>query len=169
MPALLELSGLGEIPADWVHIDKQVTPRPDDDLALPSGYLKWYDVHAPDSSVAAAVRGEAREFLRAEVSAGSLDLQRELGFVVLHRSGDFHFLIACVWRNINEMWQALYVKPMDGAFAPARGAAAFKPTQCLWELGPTVHERAAWSRYLFSPRDDAAKRAYLEDRLTGLG
>ena len=38
---------------------------------------------------------------------------------------------------------------------------------CVWELGAVVHERAAWTRYLRTDRDRAAKIAYLEDRFSG--
>ena len=40
-------------------------------------------------------------------------------------------------------------------------------TYCVRELGPVWHERNAWVRFLSSPRDDAAKQAYLADRLSG--
>jgi hypothetical protein len=42
-----------------------------------------------------------------------------------------------------------------------------RPTQCVLELDATSHERRAWSRYLRSSRDEAAKLAYQEDRCTG--
>jgi hypothetical protein len=37
----------------------------------------------------------------------------------------------------------------------------------VWELGAVVHERAAWTRYLCSRRDDEAGRAYVADRYSG--
>jgi len=41
-------------------------------------------------------------------------------------------------------------------------------TFCVWELGVVWHERHAWVRFLSSNRDEAAKRAYLNDRFSGL-
>ena len=41
------------------------------------------------------------------------------------------------------------------------------PVMCVWELGAVVHEREAWTRYLYSARDEHAKAAYLSDRFTG--
>ena len=40
-------------------------------------------------------------------------------------------------------------------------------TFCVWELGPVWHERHAWVRFLSSPRDNAAKLAYINDRFEG--
>jgi hypothetical protein len=39
---------------------------------------------------------------------------------------------------------------------------------CVWELGPALHEREAWVRYLYSARDVAARRAYLADVYSGM-
>ncbi|MER5465709.1 hypothetical protein ABT010_34545 [Streptomyces sp. NPDC002668] len=157
--------GLGEVPKEYHHRRKLVTPG--EDLGLPNAYLKWYDVHHTELAVAPEVREEARGFLRAEAAAGRLDLRNELGFVILHRSGEVFFLIVCVWRSTNEMWQTLHFKE-EGGFEPYPREGILKPTQCVWELGPTAHEQQAWSRYLFSRRDEDAKRAYIEDRLTAL-
>ena len=38
-----------------------------------------------------------------------------LGLVVLHRcDADFYFLIACTWRNENELWETVWYKNGDG-------------------------------------------------------
>jgi len=42
-----------------------------------------------------------------------------------------------------------------------------RPTFCVWELGAVWHEQQAWSRYLRSERDDAAKQTYLRDSYEG--
>ena len=42
------------------------------------------------------------------------------------------------------------------------------PTFCVWVLGAVWHEQQAWTRYLYSERDDAAKYAYVQDQMTGL-
>ena len=71
----------------------------------------------------------------------------------------------CTWRNHNEIWETVYAK--DGAAAPGFASwpadGPHRPTFCVWELGPVIHEQAAWSRYLRSPRDLAARRAYMLD------
>jgi hypothetical protein len=38
----------------------------------------------------------------------------------------------------------------------------------VWELGAVAHERLAWSEYLLSDRDEAARRAYLRDAFEGV-
>ncbi|HEY7689313.1 MAG TPA: hypothetical protein VH835_11490, partial [Dongiaceae bacterium] len=133
--------------------------------------LKWYDLARAETPVPDGIRQMAREYLTAEASAGRLELDRELGFVILHRCGDaFYFLIISTWRGNNELWESVYYK-QDAAMA---GFALFprenrhKGAYCVWELGPAWHEKQAWVRFLDSARDDAAERAYLEDRLAGL-
>ncbi|GAA2842072.1 hypothetical protein [Crossiella cryophila] len=166
MPDTLDLSALGNIDPAWTHLRKQVTPAAE--LALPDARLKWYDVHRPDQPIPAATRTRAREFLAAEVAAGRVVTRGDLGFIVLHSSGTVLFALLCLWRGVNEMWQAAYASTDGGPFTPAQQADGLTPTQCVWELGPTTHERMAWSHYLESARDQDAKLAYLADRLTGL-
>lgn len=167
LPDPTELARLGNPPEDYRHRPKQVEPG--DGLALPGGYLKWYDVHHVDDVIPMQTRDQARDYLRGAASTGHLDLRGELGFVLLHRcDGDTYFLIACTWRNANEMWQSVYWRVGDEAFAPLpREEGDHLATQCVWELAATAHERLAWSRYLCSARDEPAKRAYLADQYTG--
>ncbi len=65
------------------------------------------------------------------------------------------------------MWQTLYCRGDDGfqPYPPRDGQ--LKPTQNIFELDATAHERRAWSRYPTSARVEVAKLAYLEDRCTG--
>jgi hypothetical protein len=166
LPDSAQLAGLGNVSADYRHTAKQVSPA--DGLALPGGYLKWYDIHRDDTTVPTDTRDQARDFLRSEASAGRLDLHDELGFVILHRCGeDFYYLLACTWRNDNEMWQTGYGRQGDEAFALVEHDGNHRATQCVWELAATVHERLAWTRFLLSERDEPAKRAYLSDVFTG--
>jgi len=164
----VELAGLGNIPAEYRHPHKLITPGPD--LALPAAYLKWYDVRLPEVEIPAELDEQARTFLRAEVAAGRLAIDGELGFVICHRCGEsFYFLIVCTWRQQNEMWESLY-----GLDLATGGEFAMIPQSdhleviCVWELGAVLHEQQAWSRYLRSDRTDADKRAYLADRVQGL-
>ena len=53
----------------------------------------------------------------------------------------------------------------DFALFPRDGA--HKPTLCVWELVPVWHEQGAWVRFLASPRDETAARAWLADRFAG--
>ncbi|MET9295713.1 hypothetical protein [Streptomyces sp. NPDC003077] len=163
--ALPQLADLGNIPADYVHVRKNI--RPADLLTVPGAIFKWYDVYADDRDVPKDVREEAREYLAAEAAAGRLELRGEIGFTLLHRAGDKYFLLVCVWRNNNEMWQGLFYKDDAGFLPYPLHEGVPRPTQEVVELDATSHERRGWSRYLQSTRDEAAKRAYLDDLCRG--
>jgi hypothetical protein len=166
-PDSAQLAALGNVPGDYRHHPKQVSPA--SGLALPGGFLKWYDIHDPDAAIGPITRDQARDFLRGEAAAGRLDLRDELGFALLHRcSGDVYFLVACTWRHHNELWQTVYERDADGAFTPHPRGGGHAATQCVWELTATGHERQAWKRYLDSRRDEPAKRSYLADVFAGL-
>ncbi|MGK5729479.1 hypothetical protein [Streptomyces sp. URMC 124] len=159
------LDGLADYPADWAHRAKRIFPG--EPLYLPGACLKWYDIRGADQDATPKVSAEARDFLAAETAAGQLEFHQELGFVLLHRDGAKYFMLVCVWRDRNEMWQGLYYKD-DAGFLPYPPKAGFlRPTQSIEELDATAHERRGWSRYLLSARDHAAKQAYLGDLCTG--
>ncbi|WP_409464613.1 hypothetical protein [Amycolatopsis sp. GA6-003] len=160
------ITRLAEISADYQHVEKSIVPA--DDLSLPGAHLKWYDIYLAGRDTPAEIRDQAREFLRAEVEAGQLEFRDELGYAMLHLDGEGYFLLVVVWRNTNEMWQTLYGRDENGfhPYPPKEGA--LKPTQNIFELDCTAHERRAWSRYLTSARDEAAKRAYIDDKCTGI-
>lgn len=161
------LSAVGNIPRDYEHITKLITAG--DDLVLPDAYLKWYDVRRADAVIPDEVRAEAREFLHTETKTGRLDIRGELGFVIFHLCGEsFFFLIVCTWRNQNEMWETLYAQDtsVGGGFELVPQGTHMEVI-CVWELGAVLHEHRAWTRYLRSPRDEKAKRAYLNDQFTG--
>jgi hypothetical protein len=148
------------VAAGYRHGPKHVTPG--EPLETPAALLKWYELHVADAPVPADVSAQARAAL-ATLEAGGL------GFVILHRCGrDFYFLIACTWRNENELWETvLYRDATMGGFAPFPRDAAHKPTFCVWELAPVWHEQAAWVRFLGSARDEPAAQAWLADRCAG--
>jgi hypothetical protein len=162
------LARLGNPARGYVHRDKILTPG--EELALSASRLKWYDLSAAEIPVPDGIRELARGFLEREERSGRLSITGNLGFVILHRCSDqFYFLIVATWRNENEVWETVYAKadalqtnftlfPLPG---PHRG------TFCVWELGAVWHERQAWRRFLLSPRDNAAKRAYLADCAAG--
>jgi hypothetical protein len=144
------------------HIYKRIQPAPC--LALEDVVLKWYDIAPAEAPVPDEVRELARADLRAAAGAGSLELAAELGFVILHRCGEgFYFLLVCTWRNDNELWETVWAKDGEDAaeFTPWPADGGHRPTFCVWELGAVWHEQQAWSRYLRSRRDDAARLAYV--------
>jgi hypothetical protein len=160
------LGELGSIPTEYRHTEKSIVAA--GDLHLPGAQLKWYDIYPAEQVTPDEIRDGAREFLRFEVEAGRLKFRNELGHAMLHLDGDGYFLLVSVWRNVNEMWQTLYGHDENGFHAYPSKDGALKPTQNIFELDATAHERRAWSRYLVSERDEAAKRAYLADLCTGV-
>ncbi len=159
-----DLTGIGDLRGDYQHHPKLITPG--DDIALTGSHLKWYDVRRSEAVISDEVGREARDLLRSETEAGRLELAGELGFAVLHLCGDsFFFLIVCTWRNENELWETAYTK--DGGPFQRVTQDGHRATFCVWELGAVLHEQQAWTHYLYSARDEPAKRAYLADRFTG--
>ena len=156
------LASLGNVvPEGYTYYTKRVVPA--DELRLPSARLKWYDIYPDDAPVTPDQRAEARTLV------SGLDLGADLGFVILHRAGGVLLLLVTTWRHTNEMWESVYYKRAGdaGGYEPVPQTSSHKATYCVWELGPVWHERNAWVRFLSSPRDDAAKQAYLDDRFAG--
>jgi hypothetical protein len=150
------------------HYPKLVTPQAA--LELKGARLKWYDLARAERPVPAEIHRMARDYLVAEAEAGRLELNGDLGFVVLHLCGDdFFFLLVSTWRGSNELWESVYFK--QNAATP--GFTLFpreqrhKGTFCVWELGPVWHEKQAWVRFLTSTRDAAAQQVYLNDCFAG--
>jgi hypothetical protein len=153
---------------DYRHAEKLSQSEPS--LALGDTVLKWYDVAPDDAPVPLAIRAVARRSLRDACRAGELGALGDMGFVILHRCGeDFYFLLVCTWRNENELWETVWAKNGDGdvLFRPWPTDGVHRPTFCVWELGAVGHEREAWTRYLLSARDGAARHAYLRDCFDG--
>lgn len=162
MSALQQPSEVGR------HDAKVATPQPS--IMLGESVLKWYDIARPETPVPIAVRALARRCLRDAVKQGTLALGDELGFVILHRcERDFYFLLVSAWRNENELWESVWAKGEAAVlFRPWSTEGTHRPTFCVWELGTVAHERVAWTTYLRSARDDAARRSYLRDCYDGL-
>ncbi|MGP3955913.1 hypothetical protein ACTWPT_07935 [Nonomuraea sp. 3N208] len=150
------------VSSDYTHVRKRLSAG--EGLELPGVRFKWYDLHREDREIGDDVRKEAREFLRAEI--GGISPKGDLGFVILHRVGDAYLLLICTWLNDNELWETAYLKDAAGFELIPFGETA-KGTYCVWEMGAILHEQQAWIRYLFSPRDAEAGRAYLADRHPG--
>lgn len=148
---------------DYVHTRKIAEAR---HLAAltPGIELKWYNIFPPLAGVARQAEAEARDFLQAEAKAGRLAIDTELGFVILHQlTSGARLLLVCTWRSNNELWESVYVSEPAG-FAPLPSGDPHKGTFCVWEMGAVLHERQAWTRYLFSPRDQQARQEYLTDQ-----
>lgn len=155
------------VPEGYLYYEKMI--KPGEDLSLPNAYLKWYDLYPLDAPITAEQDAEIRAFMTAEVER--LKLAGDLGFFIVHRAGSVLLLLLTTWRNTNEMWESVYFKTVDTAdsYAPVPfDSNNHKGTYCVWELGAVWHERHAWVRFLSSPRDNAAKLAYINDRFTGM-
>jgi hypothetical protein len=162
------IEAAGSVTPEYVHVEKLVTPEPT--ITLNGTVLKWYDIAPTHSPVPLSLRALARRNLRDAVKAGELPLTGDLGFVILHRCGEsFYFLLVSTWTNENELWETVWAKngEEDVSFNPWPIEGAHRPTFCVWELGAVSYEQQAWSRYLCSARDDAARRSYLRDSYDG--
>ncbi len=158
----------GRVGHDFVHVRKAV--RPGTILVLEDAVLKWYEIAPAATPVPLRVRELAYDALCRGSGSGELELDGDLGFVILHRCGEsFYFLLVSTWRNDNELWETVWAK--DGAeaptFEPWPVEGAHRPTFCVWELGAVCHEQRAWSRYLRSSRNAPARQAYLLDSYSG--
>ncbi|MBI1257944.1 MAG: hypothetical protein GC204_10770 [Chloroflexi bacterium] len=152
-------------PKGYRYYEKIAVAR--DDLSLPQAYLKWYDLYPAEDEVTPQQRAACQAFVAAQAEA--LKLDHELGFVILHRAGQYLLLLLTTWRNTNEMWEAVYVKDLtsDKGYQPLNFTNDIRGTYCVWELGIVWHERHAWVRFLSTERDNAAKLAYINDRFAG--
>jgi hypothetical protein len=162
------LEAVGAVRSDYTHIAKVAVP------AMPfvaeQTVLKWYDIAPADAPVPEEIHELARSGLSDGLVSGQLALEGDLGFVILHRCGEsFYFLIFSTWRNENELWETVWAKsgPDDPVFHQWPRAGTHCPAFCVWELGAVCHERKAWSEYLRSSRDVAARAAYLASSFSG--
>jgi hypothetical protein len=158
---------MSAVQAGYRHLTKAATPALA--IALGDSWLKWYDIAPADEPVPAPIRALARGTLRGAAESGAIELDDDLGFVILHRCGQgFYFLLVSTWRNDNELWETVWAKVDDASgFEPWPLEGTHRPTFCVWELGAVCHEREAWSRYLSSDRDDEARDTYLQDLFEG--
>jgi hypothetical protein len=145
-------------------VDEKVA-EPQPSLMLGGAILKWYDVAPPDEPVPLAVRALARRSLRDATKDGTLGIEDGLGFIVLQRcEDDAYVLHVSTWLDESERRETVWAKcGEDVFFRPAPGGEhdGSQPRAL-------AHEREAWTRYLRSARDDAARREYLRDCYSGL-
>jgi hypothetical protein len=140
--------------------------QPQPSLMLKDAILKWYDVAPPDEPVPLAIRALARRCLRDGAKDGTLGVEEGLGFIVLHRCDEeLYVLHVSTWDDEHELSETLWAKSgEDVLFRPCPGDTPHR----VEEFVATAHEREAWSAYLRSARDEAARRAYLRDSYAGV-
>jgi len=156
----------GDVDPAYRHTAKLIQPGPE--LAAGDSLLKWYDIAPADAAISDEIRELARAGLRQR--AGEIPLGRDLGFAILHRCGEsFYFLLVSTWRNENELWETVWAKNGEDepSFRPWPFPGTHRGTFCVWELGAVWHEQQAWSQYLRSERDEAARLTYAQDSFTG--
>jgi hypothetical protein len=163
----LALEQFGNVPANYRHHWRAAEPH--EPIVLPDRIFKWYHVHLDGAVVPESMDSEARALLAADASSDQWRTEYGLDFALLHLSTASAFLIAGTWRGHQEMWERVYFKDLATGepFALVPRAGQDWPGACVWELGVICHERMAWHRYLFTERDEDAKRAWLEDTYTG--
>jgi hypothetical protein len=162
----IDLSHYGNISTSYRHHDRLLTAR--EPFILPGAFLKWYELRQADDAIPEDLTRDAQSLIADEVSGGHIDVDYGVGFVVLHYSPPLTYLIVGSWRENQEFWETLYTRDLrtDAPFERVEpGTNA--PTLCVWELAPVWHERQAWTRYLYSSRDNHAKHTYLTDYLSG--
>lgn len=158
---------MSAVQAGYRHMTKEIAPAAP--IELGETVLKWYDIAPAHEPVPGPIRALARGTLRGAAESGAIELDEELGFVILHRCGEsFYFLLVSTWRNDNELWETVWAKTdNDNGFRPWLLEGTHRPTFCVWELGAVWHEQQAWSRFLRSPRDAEAREAYLHEGFAG--
>jgi hypothetical protein len=156
-----------QVAGDYRHKPKVLKPGPRIETA--ELCLKWHLLYPEALPITTEQVAEAQGFLRREVEAGRLAIRNQVGFVVQHRCAEVLILYVCTWRNDNEVWETLYHSRVDGGAGYAlHRREDTSPTFCVWVLNAVGHEHKAWSRYLASSRDDAARVAYLADELSAV-
>lgn len=158
---------LGNVPPAYRHEWRVAAPQAP--LVLPYAVFKWYHVHREGAAIPEEMDAEARAVIAGAMAGGTWDPSYGLNFALLHLSTAHAFLIAGVWRGHQELWERIYARELatNGSFSRVDMGGEDAPLGCVWELGVICHEQMAWSRYLFSDRSDAAKRAWLEDACKG--
>ena len=152
--------GVGQ---NYEHGPKRVTPG--GMMEADGAVLKWYQLAADDRPVPDEIDRLARSFL----ARTPLEAQG-LGFVILHRCGEyFYFLIVNTWRGNNEVWETVFYKNGDAMadFALWPRDGMHKPAFCVWELAAVWHETKSWERFLISSRDEAAAKIWQRDLYSG--
>jgi hypothetical protein len=165
VPHLADIGNV--IPEEYNYYRKRFTPG--EPLILKRACFKWYNLYPDDAEIKEDNVLEAKRFLESEEGKGNLVFNDELGFIILHRAGDYLLLLVTTWRLTNEMWESIFLKKagVSENYKPLKFDNDHKGTYCVWELGAVWHERNAWIRFIESKRDEEAKLVYLNDLFNG--
>lgn len=128
------------------------------------GRVKAYVLATNPDDVAGTVLTTARLIL--DQAAYQPSNPSDVGFVIVHRCGPAHLLLACTWREENELWESVWTDE-SGEFALLDRANDHLPTYCVWEMGIVTHETRAWRRALNDGTDTGVLDSYLADQLAG--
>jgi len=128
---------MSAVHAGYRHLTKEITPAPG--IELGGSALKWYDIAAGDERVPGPIRALGRGTLRGAVDSGAIELEDDLGFVILHRCGrSFYFLLVSTWRNDNELWETVWAKTDDAeGFHPWPLEGSHRPTSASGSSAPS--------------------------------
>ncbi len=163
------LSEIGNvIPEDYNYYEKKVESG--ELLILPEACFKWYNLFPIKNEINQEQVFETREFIKEEINSGRLKLDKEIGFVILHRAGDYLLLLITTWRNTNEMWESVYYKRVEQSdnYKQMEFKNNHKGTYCVWELSIVWHERNAWLKFIQSKHNEEAKLKYLNELFSGI-
>ena len=155
-------SDLG-VAAPYQHTPKQVAPG--ESIETSGAILKWYTLYPEGQPVPNKIESLARSYVAQHAVEA-----KGLGFVILHRCGNyFYFLIVNTWRGNNEVWETVFYKDGEAMpdFALWPREKTHKPTYCVWELVPVWHEKESWERFLKSSREEEEAQTWLNDRYSG--
>ncbi len=164
-----DLSNKGNVvPEGYEYYKKKITPGTL--LNLPEASFKWYNLFPPQREISDEQINEAKSFIDSEIKNGTLKMENELGFIILHLAGEHLLLLITTWRKTNEMWESIYFKraAQSKSYQPIKFDTDHKGTYCVWELGIVWHERNAWVHFIESKRDEKAKLEYLNDLFSGM-
>jgi hypothetical protein len=164
----INISGLGNIvPEGYTYNKKRIEPG--SQLNISSASFKWYNLYPGESFITAGQVEESKKYIENEVESGKLKFENEIGFVILHRAGEYLLLLITTWRNTNEMWESVYYKKAadNEAYRQIKFKTDHKGTYCVWELGIVWHERNAWVKFINSQRDSESKLNYMNDLFSG--
>jgi len=138
------------------HVDKTVTP------VGVIGSMKWYELSENDNEYGNAIDVSLQSLARDTVA--TLVEPDDIGFVIVHAcANDITLILACRWRNNNEIWETVFVHRGTGDFETVAGADPTRATYCVWELEIVNAERLAWITFLRSNRDEMSLDRYLRD------
>lgn len=126
--------------------------------------FKWYDLAEDPSVVSAQDIINAKTCI--ENAEENFQNKDDLGFVIMHRCGEYYLLLVCTWRSENELWESVYYNG-SGKFEVWDRNTIHLPSYCVWEMGIVYHESGAWKKFLGTGRTEVDQQNYLDDLFEG--